>query len=221
MGQNLTGYFCPRCQQIQGAVTSVQDSDTLRCCEVCGFPVESGLSLQSEDARIPAVVSLAELEMASRDLTVPTQLVPIDCWTADEAMLSGEVSLHLVSDAHDGPETVQDRLNNRETFLPLRLALEGALVLLNKIHIIRVDVGDSELAAYFPAGSCDVEDHQIRVQLIDGEHLEGAVTVDLPAERRRLSDYLNAQPAFMPLRGRDRIHLLQKRFIVQVVPHAR
>jgi len=58
----------------------------------------------------------------------------------------------------------------------------------------------------------------IRIQLINGEQLSGIVRIEGPAGKRRLSDFLNTQPAFLPLKGTDRLHLLHKRFIARVMP---
>jgi hypothetical protein len=69
-----------------------------------------------------------------------------------------------------------------------------------------------------PFDLSEVSIEPIRVQLINGEQLAGTVRIEGPAGRRRLSDFLNTQPAFLPLAGTDRLHLLQKRFIVRIVP---
>jgi hypothetical protein len=56
------------------------------------------------------------------------------------------------------------------------------------------------------------------VQLINGEQLTGTVLIEGPTGRRRLSDFLNTQPAFLPLQGPEHLHLLHKRFVSRIVP---
>jgi hypothetical protein len=139
------------------------------------------------------------------------QLARATFWTEDKATFEGSLFLHLNAEAHAGPETVLDRLNTPDRFLVLGVADDSAPVLLNKVQIIRVDVS-SEAAA--PA--TDLE--HVRVRLINGEELDGTVCIEGPEGQHRLSDLLNAQPAFLPLQGPARLHLLQKRFISRIIP---
>jgi hypothetical protein len=151
------------------------------------------------------------------DLTVPTRGVEVEVWTLDGSHVKAEMALHLQAADRPGPETVQDRLNDDNLFVPLSLGREDDLVLLNKVQIIRVDVNGGHVPeSVGPAA--DVSAHRVHVQLINGEELEGTVRIDLPRERRRLSDYLNTPSAFLALEAPDRLHLLQKRWIARVRP---
>jgi hypothetical protein len=69
-------------------------------------------------------------------------------------------------------------------------------------------------------GLVGVSVEPIRVQLVNGEVLSGTVRIEGPAGRRRLSDFLNTQPAFLSLKGGGRLHFLHKRFISRVLPQA-
>lgn len=135
-------------------------------------------------ATAPARPELAEPEPeVAPDLTIPARPVPLTVWTIDGATLRGQIFLRLHDEAHAGPETVQDRLNDPDLFLTLSVPGDEPLVFLN-----------------------------------NGEQLNGIVRIEGPAGKRRLSDFLNTQPAFLPLKGADGLHLLHKRFIAQVVP---
>ena len=92
------------------------------------------------------------------------------------------------------------------------------MVFLNKIHIVRVDVPHEEGAPVDPEDAAETNIQPIKVQLINGEQLQGTVRIDGPSGRRRLSDFLNTQPAFLPLVGPELLHLLHKRFIVRIEP---
>jgi CheY-like chemotaxis protein len=154
------------------------------------------------------------------DLAVPVRSVPVTFWTIDGATLSGQIFLRLNVEAHAGPETVQDRLNDSDLFVTLSVAGGTPVIFLNKIQVIRVDAPEEEEERPPEAGErlVGVSIESIRVQLINGEQLSGAVRIEGPAGRRRLSDFLNKQPPFLALRGSDRLHLLHKRFIARIVP---
>jgi len=155
------------------------------------------------------------------DLAIPVRPVPLTVWTMDGATLSGQVYLRLNVETHAGPETVQDRLNDPDLFLTLSLSGESPLAFVNKIQVIRVEVSEEEeQIPEGPEGLVGVSVELIRVQLINGERLSGTVQIEGPAGRRRLSDFLNTQPAFLLLRGEGRLHFLHKRFIACVLPQA-
>jgi CheY-like chemotaxis protein len=181
--------------------------------------IEAALAMSNRPApAAEAAKSATKGREAEGDLSVPMQLERATFWTEDEATFEGSLFLHLSAESHDGPETVLDRLNEPDRFLVLSVADDSPVVLLNKIQIIRVDVpsgvGSPEAAALLPA--IDVE--RVRVQLINGERLDGTLRVEGPAGRHRLSDLLNDQPSFLPLQGPARLHLLQKRFISRIIP---
>jgi len=153
------------------------------------------------------------------DLTIPVRPVPLIVWTIDGAKLDGKVFLRLHVESHAGAETVQDRLNDPDLFLTIALPGDTPVVFVNKIQVIRVDVSeDEERPSEIPDSLVGVSIEPIRVQLINGEQLSGVVRIEGPAGKRRLSDFLNTQPAFLPLKGTDRLHLLHKRFIARVIP---
>jgi CheY-like chemotaxis protein len=156
---------------------------------------------------------------AQADLAIPVRPVPLTVWTIDGAKLDGQVFLRLHVESHAGPETVQDRLNDPDLFLALSLPGDTPLVFLNKIQVIRVEMSaEEERPPDVPGSLVGVSIESIRVQLINGEHLGGTVRIEGPSGKRRLSDFLNTQPAFLPLRGPERLHFLHKRFIARIVP---
>ena len=189
--------------------------------------VEAALALAAtrtaeapEGGEVPAGPELAAREAeAQPDLAVPTRPVPLTVWTIDGAMLRAQIHLRLNVEGHAGPETMQDRLNDPDLFLTLAVPGETPVVFLNKIQVIRVDVQEEEQPQDGVDSLVGVSIEPIRVQLINGEQLSGTVRIEGPAGKRRLSDFLNTQPAFLPLQGQDRLHFLHKRFIARVIPH--
>jgi hypothetical protein len=152
------------------------------------------------------------------DLAVPMQSATSIIWTVDGKSFEATLSLHLNAEKHEGAETVLDRLNDPNLFLPLRVSSYLPVVLLNKIQIVRVDVSREEVAPVDPVHMAETNIEPIKVHLINGEQLQGTVRIDGPRGRRRLSDFLNTQPAFLPLVGPELLHLLHKRFIARIEP---
>ncbi|MFZ2224049.1 MAG: hypothetical protein WAV26_05115 [Candidatus Deferrimicrobium sp.] len=152
------------------------------------------------------------------DFAVPVRSATFIFRTVDGMSFEGVLSLHLNAEKHQGTETVLDRLNDPNLFLPLRVPGDLHVVFLNKIHIVRVDVPHEEAAPVDPEDVAETNTQPIKVQLINGELLQGTVRIDGPRGRRRLSDFLNTQPGFLPLVGPELVHLLHKRFIVRIEP---
>ncbi len=191
--------------------------------------VEAALALAASrtveempEAGAPTGPEPAEREPETQvELAIPVRPVALTLRTLDGATLNGQVHLRLNVDTHAGPETVQDRLNDPDLFLTITVSGEMPLVFVNKIQVIRVEVSEEE--EWIPEGleaSVGASVEPIRVQLVNGEVLSGTVRIEGPAGRRRLSDFLNTQPAFLPLKGGGRLHFLHKRFISRVLPQA-
>ncbi len=214
---------CPRCKSSQPIFEMDEDGVSVRRCQTCGFQFAPGLTLDLKV--VPLGESPAEVAPASAgqprqavDLTVPMQSATFIFWTVDGRSFEATLSLHLNAETHQGTETVLDRLNDPNLFLPLRVPGDLPVVFLNKSQIIRVDVPHEEVAPADPEHVAETNIQPIKVQLINDVQLQGNVRIDGPSGRRRLSDFLNTQPAFLPLVGPDLLHLLHKRFIVRIEP---
>jgi CheY-like chemotaxis protein len=188
--------------------------------------IEAALALAASRTPGPALeTAAAGPEPAERepealpDLAIPVRPVSLTLWTVDGATLHGQVFLRLNAEAHVGPETVQDRLNDPDLFLTLSVSGDNPLVFLNKIQVIRVEVAEEdERLPDTPDSLVGVCIEPIRVLLINGEQLSGTVWIEGPTGKRRLSDFLNTQPSFLALQGADRLRLLHKRYIARIVP---
>lgn len=193
--------YCPRCHSSQPILEIDVDGVSVRRCRTCG------LSLAPASAGQPRPVE---------DLSVPVRSATFIFRTVDGKSFDGTLSLHLNAETHQGAETVLDRLNDTNLFLPLRVPGDLPVVFLNKNQIVRVDVSREEGAPADPEDVAETNIQPIKVHLVNGEHLQGTVRIDGPSGRRRLSDFLNTQPAFLPLVGPELVHLLQKRFIARI-----
>jgi len=221
--------YCPRCRSSRPIIGIDEDGVSVRRCRTCGFPLGHGFALESgptegrDRKAIPPGEPPAEEAPASAgqprpavDLAVPVQSATFVFRTVDGMSFEGTLSLHLNAAKHQGTETVLDRLNDPNLFLPLRVPGDLPVVFLNKLQIVRVDVSHEEGTLVDPEDAAETNIQPIKVQLINGEQLEGTVRIDGPSGRRRLSDFLNTQPAFLPLVGPERLHLLHKRFIARI-----
>jgi len=200
-----------------------KDGISVRRCRTCRFQFGPGITLDSK--AVPLGEPPAEEAPASAgqprpavDLTVPMQSATIIIWTVDGKSFEATLSLHLNAEKHEGAETVLDRLNDPNLFLPLRVSGDLPVVLWNKIQIVRVDVSREQETPVDHVHMAETNIEPIKVHLINGEQLQGTVRIDGPRGRRRLSDFLNTQPAFLPLAGPELLHLLAKRFIARIEP---
>ncbi len=182
-------------------------------------------SAESAPELVPEVVPLTSraepVEAGAEigpDLTIPTRSVSLTVWTVDGTSLCGQIFLRLNAQTHAGAETVQDRLNDADLFLTLSRVGDSPLIFLNKIQVIRAEGPQEEGLPDVPESLMGLSIEPIRVQLVTGEQFSGTVRIEGPAGKRRLSDFLNTQPAFLALQGTDRLHLLHKRYIARVVP---
>jgi CheY-like chemotaxis protein len=183
--------------------------------------VQAALSLarsRPTDAPAEAMAALpACAPEVQPDLSVPTHLVPLTIWTVDGMMLSARIFLRLHAEGHAGPETVSDRLNDLDLFLALSVPGELPVIFLNKTQVIRVEA-EEQTPRDVVESAVGVCIDAITVQLINGDQLSGSVRLEGPAGKRRISDFLNTRPAFLPLQGAERLHLLHKRFIARIIP---
>lgn len=215
--------YCPRCQSSQPVIGMDEDGVSVRRCRTCGFQLGPVLTLDLKAAP-PGEPTAGEAPASAGqprpavDLVVPVQSATFTFWTVDGMSFEGILSLHLNAETHQGAETVLDRLNDPNLFLPLRVPGGLPVVFLNKSQIVRVDAPHEEVAPADPEYMAEANILPIKVQLINGVQLQGTVRIDGPSGRRRLSDFLNTQPAFLPLVGPELMHLLHKRFIVRIEP---
>lgn len=144
---------------------------------------------------------------------VPRRLVHVRVLLDDGRTLDGRL-FTAVTGPDGGPERLIDHLNDPgEDFIPF--ALGDDRVLIGKAGIVYVQLPErsdetdgvqSELARRAA----------IRLTLTGGISLLGSVLIDMPVERSRVVDYLNAAPRFVPLHGEGQITLVQRNHIVSV-----
>jgi hypothetical protein len=116
-------------------------------------------------------------------------------------------------------ETLQSVLNRRR-FVPVRSS-NASVSLLQRDHLLWVSLDlltaldELEPEAETATDSCTVG---VRLTFSDGTDLEGTVRYLRPAESRRLSDYLESAPRFLPVRTADRLYLVNRDRLIAVTP---
>jgi hypothetical protein len=116
------------------------------------------------------------------------------------------------------PGRVADHLNN-ETERFVALATEQQRYLVRKSQIVDVQIAGAEMEDELPESEVAERQVEVRVTLLGGARLEGRVLYSMPEGRRRLLDYLNAAPPFVPMLGDDRLTLINRDRILTLVSH--
>jgi hypothetical protein len=128
----------------------------------------------------------------------------------------GSLDVHFFlayeTQSHPGPETVLDVLVSEKTFIPLEDILTNEILLVGKTEIMYVELL-GEASPQEPQEGLKIP---VKVELLDGEVMEGSFFSDLPPDRLRLSDYLSYTPQFILLWGNKTDHILNKARILSV-----
>ena len=130
---------------------------------------------------------------------------------ADGSEISGKVFLSLYEVSHQGPQRVGELLNCGEGFIPVETP--NGTVSLNVANIISaMTPAAEEVNELMTLG----EKYRVRVTTLDGKEVEGELYVNLPDDRRRVSDYLNRAQRFCRVFLPDQIAYINTRFILAV-----
>ena len=125
--------------------------------------------------------------------------------------LDGELALAPVSPIGSGPETILELLNSPHHVIPLMLGSDDGVLLVNRLNINWVMAGhgvDSELVG--PRTFLVTREETVHVTLADGAAIDGLIQMELPADKNRVSDFLNAPEEFFALRTRLGIVMVNK-----------
>jgi hypothetical protein len=137
-----------------------------------------------------------------------TQRHKVAVHLTDRRVLNGDIHLQLMARHHSGPETTTDLLNREEAFFAL--VLEGEQpVFVAKSQVLYVEL-ESEPAIDDPDRASAARRLELEVELADGTMLEGIVMIELPPDRLRALDFLNASPVFFPLWTPDAVRIINR-----------
>jgi hypothetical protein len=145
-------------------------------------------------------------------IRVPVQLARIGA-----PPLAGLVALSPHAELHDGPETLLECLNASPRILPFQLADGSAVLLITREHIEWLEPEVSvEAHLVRPAPYMATHEELVHVNMAGGERFEGIISMEMPHEFNRPSDYLNSDEVFFPLRMQSGTRLLNKACVVDV-----
>lgn len=129
--------------------------------------------------------------MSDRRISVVTRQIRLLLSTDEE--LSGETFLHLHGE-HDtgGLQRLDEVLNGRELFLPVRQQQSVALINLQQVVAVTA-ARHEELDPLLTLG----QEHTVRVEPIVGPPLKVSLFANLPDGKTRVKDYLNQDKRFL------------------------
>jgi hypothetical protein len=148
------------------------------------------------------------------EFAVMVREVPLEIATEKGGVLQAGFFLH--DNGPRGPERLMDRLNDSESFLPLRTS-EGVIQLWRKSSFHRIVCWEPlvELEEYRQVG---VVKAPLRVFFPGGESLDGQVYLLMPSIRKRVSDLLNGPDCFFLMETESGVVILNKEGIDAVLP---
>lgn len=151
--------------------------------------------------------------MADDELRIPTLSLPATVLFADGSTLDGEVFLPAASPSHAGPTTAMEHLNEDEAFLAFHPKGAEAPVLLNKAEVLAMSFAAAERSDEQEA----IFLHRAVVLECGAQRLEGLLSIDEMQGQRRILDYLNRAPRFLPLRDGESDRLVNRDRITRVI----
>jgi hypothetical protein len=147
--------------------------------------------------------------------------VEIVC-ASSHAAHKGFLFLGAGAEGHVGPERVLDLLNGDDDFIVFEDEA-GGVNLLRRGGVSRVTLAtedtctDPKCCADPNTADLDLV-AKIRLVFEDRSELEGTTRYQLPTERCRIQDFLNAPGAFIPLYHGVRLTLVNKHRLTRVIP---
>jgi len=137
-----------------------------------------------------------------------TQRQRVGVHLTDRRVLTGDIHLQLTARHHSGPETTADLLNRDEPFFVLILDGEQP-IFVAKGQVLYVELL-VQPAVEDPDRVSAARRLELEVELADGAMLEGIVMIELPPDRLRALDFLNAAPIFFPLWTPDSVRIINR-----------
>jgi hypothetical protein len=129
-----------------------------------------------------------------------------------EGTLDVHFFLAYHAESHPGVETILDVLSSEKTFIPLEDILTNEILLIGKTEIMYLSLPSGET---FP-NKLEAVAIPAKVELLNGEIMQGKFITDLPPDKLRLSDFLNYTPQYIALWRDQESLILNKGYILSV-----
>lgn len=149
------------------------------------------------------------------ELKVPTVALMADVTFVDGRSFRGRIFVPAGASHHGGAMRVAEWLNQPLPFFPFLPDESELPVLLGKQQVLVVSVAGT--LGGVPASE-QAPGSERRVVVECGPRaIEGRLLIQLPANQRRVLDYLNQPEPFLTLRDGDREHFVQKQHVTRVL----
>ena len=154
------------------------------------------------------------MEVSETPYRTPMHAVDVEIAVDGGRCETVSLFLSTLSEAHAGPETLDEALNRERDFLPVRSKEKEQTFLIRRRAIRMVTVSDdvpAETRGHDEGFTCvDL----VRLELVGGEVIEGTLATVLPPATPRLSDYFNSgETLFVPLAVEAGVSFVNREFI--------
>ena len=149
------------------------------------------------------------------EFQVPTTPVEAEAHCADGVSYRGKVFLPASKSTHAGPMLVADWMNEPDSFFPFKSDTLESPIILNKRDLLALTVPAPQQPEVEPGDGPVLEHRQVALEC-GAMRLQGKVMLDMPAENRRVLDFLNRSEPFLSLIDGDRQHLVRRTAITRV-----
>jgi hypothetical protein len=144
--------------------------------------------------------------------------VPVRLASIGAPPLAGRLSLMPLAELHEGPETLLERLNAPARVVPLEQASGEGVRLVMRQHIEWVEAGpEVEERLVRLAPFLTTREENVQVRLLGGGSIDGILSMEMPDEFNRASDFLNGPDDFFALRTATGTRLVHKACVVDVL----
>ena len=113
---------------------------------------------------------------------------------------------------HSGRELIMDVLNSERSFIPLLDVLKNEILMIGKNRFMQVELTERDLLE----DTLEGREIRVRIELINGDTLDGSFFTELPPDKLRLSDYLNHTAQFIYLCRDQNDVILNKDYILSL-----
>jgi hypothetical protein len=143
--------------------------------------------------------------------------VPVRLCLAGSAPVSGNLFVTSCAESREGPESVLDRLNDRVRVLPFERAGDKGMLMVVRSQVNWVlAVPEVPPRLVQPPHFLPTREEHVLVRMHGGSVFEGELAFEMPHERNRVSDFLNAADDFFPLRTPQGTVLVRKDAVLDV-----
>lgn len=142
--------------------------------------------------------------------------LPVVVFQADGSVMKGVVFLSARAYSHLGQQTLLDLMKEPGAFFPFR-SDSGAFCITNKQTITHIRFAPVEDANTFQSLG---DREEVDVKFVGGEQLSGTVTIEMPEERSRLFDFVNAMKGFFLLQNQEAHYLVNVSQVRDISPRS-